>query len=47
MMLASILKKLGSKAVTEWRTVAGMDPMYPSYDQPMKEAKRELQNIDR
>ncbi|MDB6028638.1 MAG: repeat protein [Verrucomicrobiales bacterium] len=46
LMLASVLKKLGrmDEAVVEWQTVASMEPMYPSYEEPMNEAKRELKN---
>ncbi|MEY2430259.1 MAG: hypothetical protein QOJ40_3144 [Verrucomicrobiota bacterium] len=46
MMLASVLKKLGriDEAVVEWKGVAKMEGMYPSYDEPINDAKRELQS---
>jgi len=46
MMLADVLKRLGrvDEAVCEWQVVAQMEPMYPSYEWPIEEAKRELQN---
>ena len=46
MGLAHVLKRLGrvDEAVREWQTVAQMEPMYPSYEWPIEEAKRELKN---
>ena len=46
MGLAHVLKRLGriDEAVREWQTVARMEPMYPSYESPIEEAKRELKN---
>lgn len=46
MMLAGVLVKLGriDEAIAEWRTVASMEPMYPSYDEPIIGAKIELKN---
>jgi Flp pilus assembly protein TadD len=44
MMLADVLKRLGrvDEAVREWQAVSQMEPMYPSYEWPIEEAKREL-----
>ena len=46
MNLAAVLKKMGriDEAVCEWRVVAKMEAMYPSYDEPIQDAKRELQS---
>jgi Flp pilus assembly protein TadD len=46
MTLAGVLKKLGriDEAVREWKVVAKMEAMYPSYDEPIQDAKRELQS---
>lgn len=30
------------KAILQWREVSTLEPMYPSYDEPMKEARRKL-----
>jgi tetratricopeptide (TPR) repeat protein len=45
-MLADVLKRLGrvDEAIREWQAVAQMEPMYPSYEWPIEEAKRELQS---
>ena len=44
MVLAGVLKKMGriDEAISEWRIVEKMDAMYPSYDDPIQEAKNEL-----
>jgi tetratricopeptide (TPR) repeat protein len=44
LMLAEAFERSGSieKAVAQWRVVAGMQPLYPSHEQPMEEAKRKL-----
>jgi tetratricopeptide (TPR) repeat protein len=44
-MLANALKKIGKldEAVIEWEAVVKMEPMYPSYEKPMQDAKRELE----
>jgi Flp pilus assembly protein TadD len=46
MTLAGVLKKMGriDEAVREWQVVAKMEAMYPSYDEPIQDAKRELQS---
>jgi Flp pilus assembly protein TadD len=46
MTLAGVLKKMGrvDEAVREWQIVAKMEAMYPSYDEPIQDAKRELQS---
>ena len=46
MTLAGILKKMGriDEAVREWQVVAKMEAMYPSYDEPIQDAKKELQS---
>ena len=46
MTLAAVLKKMGriDEAIREWKAVAKMEPMYPSYEEPIKEAKKELQS---
>jgi tetratricopeptide (TPR) repeat protein len=43
-MLAEVYEQLGqiNDAATLWRQIIGMDSMYPSYDQPMEEAKKKL-----
>jgi tetratricopeptide (TPR) repeat protein len=45
MTLAGVFRKMGriDEAVREWRVVAKMEAMYPSYDEPIHDAKRELQ----
>ena|SRR5687768_1633926 len=45
--LAGVLKKMGriDEAVREWQVVAEMEAMYPSYDEPIQDAKRELQSL--
>lgn len=46
-MLANVLKKLNQldEAVIEWEAVVKMEPMYPSYDKPIQDAKRELERL--
>jgi len=48
-MLAEVLKRLGrmEEAIAEWQTVTKLQPMYPSYDAPIEDAKRELQTHGR
>jgi tetratricopeptide (TPR) repeat protein len=44
LMLAEVYEQLGqiNKAATLWRQIIGMDSMYPSYDEPMEEARKKL-----
>ena len=44
LVLAEVYDHLGQvdKAVALWRQIIGMDSMYPSYGQPMEEAKKKL-----
>ena len=44
LMLAEVYEQLSqiNKAATLWRQIIGMDSMYPSYDEPMEEAKKKL-----
>ena len=43
-MLAEVYEHLGQidEAAALWRQILDMDSMYPSYDQPMEEAKKKL-----
>lgn len=46
MMLAGVLKKLGriDEAIAQWRIVANLEAMYPSYEEPIEGAKSELKS---
>ena len=46
MTLAGVLKKMGriDEAIREWQIISKMEAIYPSYDDPIQDAKTELKN---